>query len=44
MRDELREERTKALTGQIATMAEKVTALNDRLDHGLTGRTEMDIL
>jgi len=44
VRDELREERTKALTGQIATMAEKVTALNDRLDHGLTGRTEMDIL
>ncbi|MBA7524437.1 hypothetical protein ES705_16575 [subsurface metagenome] len=44
VRDELREERTKALTGQIATVAEKVTALNERLDHGLTGRTEMDIL
>ncbi|GAI80096.1 unnamed protein product, partial [marine sediment metagenome] len=44
VRNELQDERTRALTGQIATMAEKVTALNDRLDHGLTGRTEMDIL
>ncbi len=44
VRNELQESRTKALTGQIATVAAKVTALNERLDHGLTGRTEMDIL
>lgn len=44
MRDQLQEERMKALTGQIATVAASVASLNEKLAGGLTGRTEIDIL